>query len=170
MVSRANLVEREQVLLNLIVNARDALPLGGRILVRTLCTGDEVRIEVRDDGVGIPPEIQSRIFEPYFTTKPEGKGTGIGLALVVETVREWGGDVTATSEPGEGATFVLRLPAITEHPLTGNVLVVEDEPAIRSLVKRVLEHRGLVVAEASDSDSAVAIAPQASTLNVLITD
>jgi two-component system cell cycle sensor histidine kinase/response regulator CckA len=155
-VISANLSQVEQVLLNLIVNARDAMPVGGRIVVRTRREAEVLVLEVEDSGTGIPEGLQGRIFEPYFTTKPEGKGTGIGLAMVAETIDEWGGSIEASSLEGQGALFTLRLKSLAveaEAELVegsaGTILVVEDEAGIRSLIRRVLEQRHFEVLEAA---------------------
>lgn len=108
----------EQVLLNLVVNARDAMPGGGTIVVRTFTArrsaapGPYAGLEVRDRGPGVPPELTDRLFEPFFTTKPPGKGTGLGLAVVSATARQWQGLVEVDSEPGAGATFRVLFPRL----------------------------------------------------------
>jgi len=109
-----------QILINMAVNARHAMPAGGRFLVRTSVdpwgarradgTFGDLMIEVRDTGVGIPPEIQDRIFEPYFTTKPHGHGSGLGLSTVYGIVQDAGGSISVTSEVGAGTSFWIRLP------------------------------------------------------------
>lgn len=173
----ANLSQVEQVLLNLIVNARDAMPVGGHIRVRTWIEDGKAVLEVEDSGTGIPAELQGRIFEPFFTTKPEGKGTGIGLAMVAETVNEWGGTIEVESTVGAGALFRLRVPSIEEKvapaaeaQVGSTVLVVEDEDAVRALIRRVLEQRQYRVAEAAGEESAVEAAKALTRLDLLITD
>jgi signal transduction histidine kinase len=99
-----------QVFLNLVSNAAQAIEGSGTITVRTASEGDKVRVEISDDGCGIPPEVLPRIFEQYFTTKPEGKGTGLGLTIALDVVRAHGGDICAASRPGEGSTFTVVLP------------------------------------------------------------
>lgn len=167
----------EQVLLNLIVNARDAMPLGGRIVVRTRVDSDRVLLEFEDNGDGIPADLQPRIFEPFFTTKPEGKGTGIGLALVAESVQEWGGRIEVSSAPGQGAKFILNLPlkqVVVEKPvplaIPGVILVVEDEDGVRSLIRRVLEQRHYRVLESASEEGAIQIARAEQHIDLLITD
>jgi two-component system cell cycle sensor histidine kinase/response regulator CckA len=173
----AQLSQVEQVLLNLIVNARDAMPVGGRIVVRTRLSPDRVFLDFEDNGAGIPADLQPRIFEPFFTTKPEGKGTGIGLALVAETVAEWAGQIQVSSAPGEGAQFVLDIPRhkrAIEEPAEvvrqGVILVVEDEDAVRALIRRVLEQRHYQVFEAASEDAAIEMARQQPKIDLLITD
>jgi len=173
----AHLSQVEQVLLNLIVNARDAMPVGGRIVVRTRLSPDRVFLDFEDNGAGIPADLQPRIFEPFFTTKPEGKGTGIGLALVAEAVAEWAGRIQVSSSPGEGTQFVLDLPRLqptAQQPVTasteGVILVVEDEDAVRSLIRRVLEQRHYRVLESASEDGAIEIARKEPRIDLLITD
>ena len=119
----------EQVLLNLVVNARDAMPGGGLIRITTdacelepgsravaetgLGRARIVRMSVQDDGVGMDPATQARIFEPFFSTKEPGRGTGLGLSTVYGILRQTGGAITVTSAPQQGATFVVYLPAVT---------------------------------------------------------
>lgn len=160
----------EQVLLNLIVNARDAMPVGGRIVVRTRVDGDMVALELEDSGVGISAELQRKIFEPFFTTKPEGKGTGIGLALVAETVEEWGGRVELKSEEGNGARFCLWIPRVALVEGGGVVLLVEDEDGVRNLIRKVLEQRRYRVVECATEAEALRLAEVEAHLDLLITD
>jgi len=114
----ADPTQMEQVLLNLAVNARDAMPDGGRLIVETSTdlASRQVRLKVRDTGVGMTPEVMEHIFEPFFTTKPEGKGTGLGLATVYGIVKQAQGRIEVTSEPGKGTTFVLLLPQADTAP------------------------------------------------------
>ena len=163
----------EQVIMNLVVNARDAMPHGGRLTITTTSEespsdesialpGRQVVLTVEDTGMGIPPEVLPRIFEPFFTTKDVGKGTGLGLATVYGIVRQHGGTVKVRSVPGEGSTFRIELPAVergesaaqrgTPHVDLGGgnetILVVEDEAVVRGLVRTVLEQKGYRVIEA----------------------
>lgn len=177
-----------QVVMNLAVNARDAMPHGGKLVVRTSSvTADEeicqrfdlaaqglyVSLSVLDTGRGMDAAAQARAFEPFFTTKPLGEGTGLGLSTVYGIVRQSGGGVAFESEPGTGTTFQILLPAETEavpslqHPPrvtddadsgSETVLVAEDEPAVRALVCRVLRRHGFHVLEACDGVDAHAIA------------
>jgi Histidine kinase-, DNA gyrase B-, and HSP90-like ATPase/His Kinase A (phospho-acceptor) domain len=128
--------QMEQVLLNLIVNARQALEQEGRdgtIRLRTARAGENrVLLEVRDDGPGIPQAILSRMFDPFFTTKPAGVGTGLGLAIVLSVVREHGGQVNVSSPPGGGAIFSIELPATSETAIDSNQRSTQarEEPAL----------------------------------------
>jgi len=111
-VLRADPGQIEQILMNLAVNARDAMPEGGRLRIETawIRAARQIQLKVSDTGTGIPPEAMEHIFEPFFTTKPEGKGTGLGLATVYGIVKQANGSIEATSEPGRGATFTLLFP------------------------------------------------------------
>ena len=104
----------DQILLNLVTNARDALPAGGRIELKATRSGDFARLSVTDTGVGMPPDVLARIGEPFFTTKGEGKGTGLGLATVHKIVADCGGRIAVRSAPGEGTTFEISLPLVEE--------------------------------------------------------
>jgi PAS domain S-box-containing protein len=178
----------EQVIMNLAVNARDAMPTGGRLTI-ALCNaraedteararpalppGPYVLLEVADTGCGMSAEVQARLFEPFFTTKEAGKGTGLGLAVVYGIVKAAGGDITVTSEPGHGSTFRIWLPPSAEpsgqqpapaaeaYQLArgqGTVLVVEDEEVVRALARRILEESGYAVLEARHPADALALA------------
>src|SRR5690606_39158686 len=100
----------QQVFLNLFLNARDAMPKGGELTVTSAISGDEALVEVADTGIGIPPEHLARIYDPFFTTKPEGRGTGLGLSVTFGIVQEHGGTLTCESDPHEGTRFRLVLP------------------------------------------------------------
>jgi len=113
----ADTSQLDQILLNLIVNARDAMPNGGTIRIETRCTADGSHLVVTDSGAGMDEQTQSRIFEPFFTTKAPGKGTGLGLSTVASIVRQYGGDISVTSAPLQGASFLIRLP----RPADGTV-------------------------------------------------
>ncbi|MGE0041000.1 MAG: ATP-binding protein [Vicinamibacterales bacterium] len=168
----------EQVLLNLCVNARDALGDGGLIRIETTCDGGAPagrpgrwgRLTVRDNGPGIPEDIRSRIFEPFFTTKPRGKGTGLGLATAWAIVEQHGGVVELETAPGAGAAFHVWLPAVAERETVPvarpqraprghgeTVLLVEDEELVRALALEVLERAGYRVLVARDGDEACAL-------------
>jgi CheY-like chemotaxis protein len=173
----------ELVLLNLAVNARDAMPEGGKLLITTanldvnevsqerypeLEPGSFVALKIQDTGVGIDPEIRRHIFEPFFTTKNRATRTGLGLSTVYRIVEQSGGHIQVDSEPGEGATFRVFLnsvvteteepePVALSLPLGGNetVLLVEDEDAVRGLLRQFLAGQGYRVLEASDGEEAV---------------
>ena len=108
---KADRVKVEQVLLNLLVNARDAAAPGGRVRVETRRVGAEVVLAVIDDGCGMDEETKTRLFEPFFTTKGDDKGTGLGMAVVLEAVRESGGRIEVDSAPGRGTAVRIYLPA-----------------------------------------------------------
>jgi PAS domain S-box-containing protein len=174
----------EQVIVNLALNARDAMPKGGKLLVETMNAvlteseirehsdippGPYVKIVFRDNGVGMDPEIVSHIFEPYFTTKDVGKGSGLGLATVYGIIRQSGGDIRVRSEPGKGTTFTIWLPRTEEvssarepYELVVDaphgretILVVEDEDPVRRMVRETLEDAGYTVLEASGGEEAL---------------
>jgi PAS domain S-box-containing protein len=181
-----------QVLLNLAVNARDAMPDGGRLLIETadvelddvyarghagLAPGPHVVLSVTDTGLGMDAETRSRVFEPFFTTKAPGKGTGLGLSMVYGFVEQSGGRIWVYSEPGQGTTFKIHLPAAAEadpeparapraaahapaHAGQATVLVVEDEEEVRKVVVRTLGEHGYTVLEAVNGREALAIAAE----------
>lgn len=189
-----------QVLLNLVLNARDAMPLGGRLSIETGVTelteqhaeghpGEEVRpgayivLSVSDTGHGISPDTMRHIFEPFYTTKPIGKGTGLGLATVYGIIKQSDGYVWAYSEPGKGTTFKVYLPveeglvptaAASPPPVRASgeyVLLVEDEPAVRYMTSRALKEQGYNVLEASDGPEALKLVKHANgALDLIITD
>jgi two-component system, cell cycle sensor histidine kinase and response regulator CckA len=174
-----------QVIMNLVVNARDAMPMGGCITVETdrmeissavavagAAAGRYARLMVRDTGMGMSEETKARIFEPFFTTKERGKGTGLGLSTVYGIVTQSSGHIRVQSEPGSGCTFEVWLPITDqgvrqrpvaikqpEHRVAAErvVLVIEDQAAVRALVRRILEREGFGVLEAADSLDAEAI-------------
>ena len=154
----------KQVMVNLVTNARQALqdaPPPFRVTLRTSGdeTGRRVRIEIADSGPGIPSEIRARIFDPFFTSKPEGEGTGLGLALARGIIESHGGTIDVECAPGEGARFVIELPvgapsALGDDPdqpggalpVSGKtILVVDDEPAVASLLAEALTRDGCKV-------------------------
>jgi PAS domain S-box-containing protein len=169
----------EQVLVNLAVNARDAMPRGGRLTIETAeadaagpAAGPHVLLAVSDTGCGMPPEVQARVFEPFFTTKEAGKGTGLGLAVVHGVVQQAGGRVAVHSEVGVGTTFEVYLPCVASpagprvpQPAlrlpprgTETLLLVEDEDGVRALARTVLQHCGYTVLEAADGEEALRVA------------
>jgi signal transduction histidine kinase/ActR/RegA family two-component response regulator len=174
----------QQVLMNLSVNARDAMPNGGVLELGTTAGPDGTFVlSVRDSGVGMTPEVRSRLFEPFFTTKPVGKGTGLGLSTSHGIVKQHGGEIEVESAPGAGTTFRIVLPRAGPEPEpeataadvepragTGMILLVEDEPLVRQLAKRVLSSAGYAVVEAEDGAGALAAARRLHAIDLLITD
>ncbi|MGQ9786345.1 MAG: PAS domain S-box protein [Anaerolineae bacterium] len=198
---KADASQMEQVILNLVVNARDAMPNGGWLTIETsnvtfsearlvrgesMPAGEYVRLLVRDTGCGMSQEVMSHLFEPFYTTKPLGQGTGLGLATVYGIVRQSEGYIEVESTPGCGTTFLIYLPRTHEAvpatttrfgtgPLTPRgtetILVVEDEPAVRQLVVHALHHQGYHVLEASDAQEALGLAEtHVGEIHVLLTD
>ena len=183
--TRADAGQLEQVLMNLAVNARDAMPSGGILTITTtnaevggraagrwpqLPPGGYVTLAVRDTGVGMSRDVQERIFEPFFTTKGPGHGTGLGLSSVYGIVAQSGGHVFATSVPGAGSTFTIYLPVhlaevdpAPEHPPRApargdeTVLLVEDEALVRQLTHEILRRNGYRVLEAADGIEALGV-------------
>ena len=195
--TRADAGQLEQVIMNLVVNAKDALPKGGKICIRTASltlddsehsfvkAGPYVTISVSDNGQGMDRETQARIFEPFFTTKEKGKGTGLGLSTVYGIVKQSGGYVFVQSELGHGTAFSIYLPRVDEpcDILTSTtaspssvggsetILLVEDEESVRQLVRETLESRGYRVLEAPNGDAALALAAgHKDALHLVITD
>jgi nitrogen-specific signal transduction histidine kinase len=187
--------QMEQVLVNLAVNARDAMPGGGTLTIATenVVTGADsglgaggryVRVRVSDTGTGMPQDVIAHAFEPFFTTKPTGEGTGLGLATVYGIVKQTGGDVQIHSVAGEGTTFTLMFPATNEAPVEieapvlgapsgggETVLVVEDEPAISEVIRRILGRNGYeVMMTASALDAVDRAARYEGTIHLLLTD
>jgi PAS domain S-box-containing protein len=190
----------EQVIMNLAVNARDAMPNGGTLTLETqgvdideeyssqhlaVKPGRYMMLAISDTGCGMDEETQKRIFEPFFTTKGTGKGTGLGLSTVYGIVKQSGGNIWVYSEPGRGSTFKIYLPLVEEsdrayqrHLETGadlrgaeTILLVEDEEILRRLVREVLEKHGYQVLEASDGSSALQTCERfPSLIHLLITD
>ncbi len=185
----------EQIVMNVAVNARDAMPFGGRVSIRTgpapgkAAPGPERRppviLSISDTGTGMTADVKDHIFEPFFTTKGVGKGTGLGLSTVFGIVKQSGGDIRVDSEPGKGSTFTITLPSAAppvrgrgsgaaHHALplgTETILMVEDEEPVRRLLKRTLEGVGFIVLEARDGAEALAIAQARSEpLDILVTD
>ena len=189
----------ENALLNLAINARDAMPQGGRLAIETAnarpgdaggvgeppTAGDHVRIAVSDTGMGMSAEVAARVFEPFFTTKPLGQGTGLGLSMLYGFIKQSGGHVHLDTAPGRGTTVRLYLPRhhqSTEHAADeaadpaahaaagGTVLLVEDEQLVRDLATETLEALGYRVLQAADGDAALRALHSAERVDLLVTD
>jgi two-component system cell cycle sensor histidine kinase/response regulator CckA len=175
----------EQVLMNLVVNARDAMPEGGEIKITSgeqtyafqqlrdrahIPAGDYVVISVEDEGTGIPYEMQHKVFEPFFTSKKAGEGTGLGLSTAYGIVKQSGGFIFLNSAPGRGTRFDLLFPVhLAEEEIEvekcpeptrlrhgeGRILLVEDEAPVRAFASRALQMRGYEVVEASSAEEAL---------------
>ena len=185
---KADAGQIEQVIVNLVVNARDAMPAGGTLTIETAAAplglafasahgvqpGDFVALTVADTGIGMTPEVRARIFEPFFTTKDPNKGTGLGLATVHGIVQQAGGCITVDSAPGRGTTFTIYLPHVSAPASTpapsepasdapgqlGTVLYVEDEDSIRTFGARALRDRGFTVLTARHAADALVVLEQ----------
>jgi two-component system cell cycle sensor histidine kinase/response regulator CckA len=190
----------EQVIINLVVNARDAMPSGGKLIIETtnveldesyayshvaMKPGRYVKLCVGDTGIGMSPEVREHLFEPFFTTKEKGKGTGLGLSTVYGIVMKSGGNIWVYSEPGLGTTFKIYLPRVDESleemrekvtreelPCGGEtILVVEDEEDVRRLAVRVLERQGYTVLETSCGDHALVLSKERKEpIHMILTD
>lgn len=197
---KADPAQLEQIIMNLVVNARDAMPKGGKLIIETasanlgrtpvyhlspLPPGAYVRLSVSDTGCGMPPEMQSHIFEPFFTTKEEGKGTGLGLSTVFGIVTQSGGGLDVTSAIGRGARFDVYLPSVTaefemaagqdstQQSMRGHetILLVEDDASVRELVRDELRKLGYRVFEAKNGLEACLVGTQhMGGLQLLLTD
>lgn len=175
----------EQLLVNLSVNARDAMPQGGTLHLEVRVDGAEALLVVRDEGEGMAPEVQAQAFEPFFTTKGQGKGTGLGLATVYGIVQQAGGEIVVESAPGHGTTFTIRLPltpgeiavegtaevAVPITPGSGTILIAEDEPQVCRLAERTLLAAGYEVLVAPDGVQALALSRAVErVIHLLVTD
>ena len=190
----------EQVLVNLVVNARDAMPDGGILTIETaevvletdvlapgveILPGSYVLLSVCDTGCGMTPQVQALIFDPFFTTKEVGKGTGLGLSLCYGTVKQSGGYIVVESAPGQGATFQVYLPRVESASDTvlhsdpptpsrqGNetILLVEDESLVRGVAAQALRAHGYTILEASNGEEALRlVATHEEPIHMLITD
>lgn len=186
----------ENALLNLALNARDAMPDGGTITIeaanidhdpatssRNLAAGSYVMIAVGDTGIGMTPEVVERAFQPFFTTKDAGQGTGLGLSMVYGFVRQSGGSIEIDSAPGRGSTVRLYLPRgqgapfhagpsqLAHGPARGEtILVVEDRPDVRRLTSRMLRGLGYRVVEAHDGRSALAVLRAPAPIDLMLAD
>jgi signal transduction histidine kinase/CheY-like chemotaxis protein len=197
--AHADAAQLENAVLNLALNARDAMPDGGRLTIELgnmaidadyadrhaeVSPGDYVALAVSDTGHGMTKEVAARVFEPFFTTKPEGKGTGLGLAMVFGFVKQSGGHVGLYSEPGHGTTVRMYLPRAAaapavEHPGlpadlprgTATILLVEDEPAVREIAGEILRGLGYRVLDAADGEEALHVfGAHAAAVDLLLTD
>jgi two-component system cell cycle sensor histidine kinase/response regulator CckA len=196
---RADPYQIEQIIMNLAINARDAMPDGGKLFIETsrfeasvefarlhlaVLPGTYVLLSVSDTGTGMPPEVKERIFEPFYTTKDPGKGTGLGLSTVYGIVTQCAGSISVYSEPGHGSTFRMLFPAVEAGaivPVTSTVqrdcsghetiLMAEDESGLRKYVRRILEDKGYKVVEASNGHHALEAARQhRGPIHLLLTD
>jgi two-component system, cell cycle sensor histidine kinase and response regulator CckA len=182
----------EQILVNLAVNAADAMPRGGKLLIATsnivldehyrqeelpVAPGDYVLLSVSDTGIGMSEEVRRRIFEPFYTTKDVGRGTGLGLATVYGIVKQSDGDIAVQSEPGNGTTFRICFPRLSgevavtgsteraaryddSSPCSETILLVEDDDGVRHLTQRTLERLGYLVLLASNPKAAELVAAE----------
>jgi PAS domain S-box-containing protein len=181
----------EAAVLNLVVNARDAMPHGGKIVigvqnielgegtVGALAAGPYVRVSVADTGTGMPPEVAARAFEPFFTTKEVGKGTGLGLSQVYGFIAQSGGDVLIRSQPGQGSVLSMYLPVAGDAtgdagavtgPALDTVLVVEDEPDLLEATAALFRSLGYEVLTASNGAEAMDALSLRDDIHVLFTD
>jgi CheY-like chemotaxis protein len=190
----------ESALLNLVVNARDAMPNGGSLTISTQLTvldedhplvlagelkaGSYASVSVSDTGHGMSKETLERVFEPFFTTKPRGKGTGLGLAMVYGFVKQSGGAVRVYSEPGYGTavTFYLRLAKDAATPVAaamaaparrkrgGKVLVVDDNQELVEIAMAYLAEMGYTAYQAADGASALAVVEEHRDIDLMVTD
>jgi two-component system cell cycle sensor histidine kinase/response regulator CckA len=197
---KADAGQIEQILMNLVINARDAMPAGGKIIIETadadldetysknhpaVQPGPYVMLSVSDTGGGMDSKTMSRIFEPFFTTKPPGQGTGLGLSMVYGVVKQSGGYIWVYSEPGKGTTFKMYFPRVDEPAESllkpkvtttfakgeETILLVEDDDALRNLTLRLLRNQGYTVLEAKDGQEAIAMSTKyQETIHLLLTD
>ena len=197
---RADQGQIEQVIMNMAVNARDAMPEGGKLIIETMnadldeeyalrhpptVPGKYVMLVMTDTGIGMDEKVRSHIFEPFFTTKELGKGTGLGLSTVYGIVKQSGGYIWVESTLGRGSTFKIYLPQVADavpqsqprdvatSPLQGSetILLVEDEEPLRSLTCMTLEQGGYTVLEANGGSQAIEIARQHhGPIHLLLTD
>jgi CheY-like chemotaxis protein len=191
----ADAAQLETVLLNLVINARDAMPQGGQLTIATteanvdetthevrLPPGPYVAVAVSDTGIGMSPEVAARAFEPFFTTKEAGKGTGLGLSMVYGFARQSGGHVQLASRPGHGTTVTLYLPqakaaeaasepgANAQPRGSEDILLVEDDDEVRAATSRMLSGLGYRVVEVADAEAALTLLTATNTLRLLLTD
>jgi PAS domain S-box-containing protein len=199
-LAKADPGQIQQIILNLVLNARDAMPNGGRLVLQTAnvvlngeqvnlpsepARGPHVRLSVSDNGIGMTPEVRSRIFEPFFTTKGVGKGTGLGLSSVYGIIKQSGGSISVTSEYGRGSTFHVYLPIsesekeriryrrydAPEPQAKGEtILLVEDEETVRKFIHRTLSARGYAILEAGNGAEALSVAAKSGPIDLVLTD
>ncbi|MCC7385532.1 MAG: response regulator [Deltaproteobacteria bacterium] len=182
---RADSGQIDQVLMNLAINARDAMPGGGRLRLETRLDGDWAKVLVQDSGQGMDQETLARIFEPFFTTKGRGKGTGLGLATVYGIVKQSQGEIAVSSEPGAGSRFEIRLPttqealgkespsaAVSDLNAGSTIMLVEDEDAVRNLLTKVLSKAGYRVISSGSPEEALdrLTGPEPPSIDLLLTD
>ena len=190
----------ENALLNLCLNARDAMPQGGRLTIETanrwldergardldIAPGQYISLCVTDTGTGMEPDVAAHAFDPFFTTKPLGQGTGLGLSMIYGFARQSSGQIRIYSEVGKGTTMCLYLPRHDDDPNFNDaanfpeaseslgdgevVLVIDDEPSIRMLITDVLSDTGYSVLEASDGPAGLRLLQSAARIDLLITD
>jgi CheY-like chemotaxis protein len=199
-VARANPGQIEQVLMNLAINSRDAMPEGGTLTIETanvdlsrtytrthaaVAPGPYVMLAVSDTGCGMTPEVKAHLFEPFFTTKESGKGSGLGLATIYGIVQQGGGHIFVYSEPGKGSTFKIYLPRVEPEEAaaeqgppnlcaatgTETILLVEDEPSVRTLARELLQALGYRVLLANHGREGLAVASAFSeAIDLVVTD
>ena len=187
----------QQIILNLVLNARDAMPNGGRLVFETAnvvmdkgqgnpSSDPHAMLSVRDTGSGMTPDVKARIFEPFFTTKDVGKGTGLGLSSAYGIIKQSGGSITVESEPETGSVFRIYLPIVEREahretdgsdPAGGSpasrsetILLVEDEDTVRKFILRTLSSQGYSILEAKDGPAALALAEESRSIDLLLTD
>jgi CheY-like chemotaxis protein len=196
---RADAGQLQSAIVNMAVNARDAMPQGGRLVIETrdivldadhadfhleLEAGQYVQLSISDTGSGMSPEVRDRLFEPFFTTKETGRGSGLGLAMVYGFVKQCGGHVSIYSELGHGTTFNLYFPsaqvpptqitaeirADTDAPVGQTILVVEDDERVRRLTVARLKLIGYQILEASDGPKAIDMLSEGHPVDLVFTD
>lgn len=196
----ADPVQIQQIIMNLVVNAREAMPTGGKLTIETANVdfdtdyvrkhpvarvGPYVMVAISDNGIGVDEETKNHMFEPFYTTKERGKGTGLGLATVYGIVKQSDGFIWVYGEPGQGTTFKIYFPrgesgAVRSEALdksessyrgSETILMVEDETAVRTLASRILNDRGYKVLDAADGMEALHLSGEyCSEIHMIVTD